>query len=56
MKKINLKDLLDTINILYCSFFGIGFIYSESQLFKIYGVLFLFWTIFYVIYNRGNKL
>lgn len=48
------EDLIHTTNLIFCSFFGIGFIYSEDGLFQRLGFLFLFWTIFYVIYNRSD--
>lgn len=50
-----IRDLVDTINLMLCSFFGIGFIYSNDKLFEILGTLFIFWSIFYVVYNRENK-
>jgi len=52
MDKMNKYDVADLINLVYCSFFGIGFIYSDSVLFSRLGGLFLVWTCFYTVYNR----
>ena len=47
-----LNDLVDTLNLVFCAFFGIDFIYSDNGLFVRLGGLFLLWTCFYVAYNR----
>ena len=45
------------INLLSCSFFGLGFIYSPSKLFQYLGGLFIIWACVYACYcsYMGDK-
>jgi hypothetical protein len=52
MENKKLNDVVDALNVLFCAFFGIGFIYSESRLFQLLGCLFLLWSCFYAVYNN----
>jgi len=56
-KTNRIDDLMAVINIILCSFLGIGFIYSPSKLFQYLGGLFLLWICVYTCYcfNRGDK-
>ena len=56
-KQNKINDLMSVINLISCSFFGIGFIYSPSKPFQYLGVLFLLWACVYTCYclSRGDK-